>query len=1052
MSGGIEYICVLFSYWKGMINNFSMKNSIDLKTLFNTLVAMTVLLSFSANVRAELEDIGRGVVAVEEASGIYVGWRLLATDPDTAGFNLYRIADGGSGVKLNDEPLKAATNYFDSSAVLTSVNEYYVAAVVDDVEQTASDTVGVWDQNYLTVPLQRPAGGTLPDGDYTYSPNDASVADLDGDGKYEIILKWDPSNSQDNAHDGYTGNMILDAYEMDGTLLWRIDFGINIRSGAHYTPFMVYDLDQDGIAEVAARTAPGSKDATGAFLSEGPAASADHNADYRTSTGRLGRILSGPEYLTVFSGADGTELATIDLEPARGSLSSWGDSYGNRGYRFLGAVAYLDGQNPSLVWCRGIYEKMELAAFDFDGSAITQIWHFKTQEGYSDWAGMGSHNLSVGDLDNDGRDEIAYGNCAIDDDGTGLWTLRSSIGKATGDAMHLADIIPERGGLEKWGCGEGSGPGAHLVDAATGEALWLTAPEDVGRATAGDLTSAFYGMECWGGTDGLRSANNMKAGSKPSSTNHVVWWDADLGRELLDGISISKYPSGSLLEASGCSKNNGSKSNPCLQADIFGDWREEVIWRTSDNSSLRIYTTTIPTEHRIKTLMHDRQYRLAIAWQNNSYNQPPHTSFYLGFEMFSPAEEIPPSAPAGLSLNVGTEFIGLSWTANFESDIAGYNVYKSVAGSAFVLLNDTLINSTSAIDSAIVLDTQYEYYLTAVDTFENESAASVTLQALPTYKPDPPSGLYGRGGYGKALVFWDPVEADDVTGYNVYVSESSGSGYQKLNTGLITDTVYTHSGLDNGKTYYFVVTSVDDAERESFYPEEIPLAPGGPYVLQAEDVELDDVWVENNHSGFHGTGFVNFDASGYVEFKYVYSRFTDWYNMIIRYALGNTSRTGEIQLNGSAFDYTMETTEGWTDYVYDTLKVPLRTGFDNTIRFQATGSDFGNLDEIIIADRTMKPEAVEDFLAEQSLFFYPNPFSSSTRIDLKYTGSGEPRIRIVNVYGQVLKADRFENMGGDRFRYQWNGDGTYPACPGIYFATIFVDDTAWRTVKVILRR
>lgn len=1043
------------------MNHFNLKDMKQLYTQSLTmkpLFSLVMILSLTVSAWGAMEQITRGVVAVKDGeSGNYVGWRLLGTDPDSTGFNLYRITDGGSAVKINDETLYGATNFYDSTAVMTSIHQYYVVPVVEDSELEPSDTATVWNQNFLSVPLQIPAGGTTPDNvSYTYTANDASIGDLDGDGEYEIILKWDPTNSKDNSQSGHTGNMILDAYEMDGTLLWRIDFGVNIRSGAHYTPFMVYDLNQDGKAEIAARTAPGTKDATGGYLSDGPAATADHSADYRNSSGY---ILTGPEYLTIFNGADGTEITTTDLEPARGRVADWGDSYGNRVDRFLAAIAYLDGQQPSLVWCRGIYEKMELAAFNWNGSQLQQIWHFKTQEGYSDWAGMGSHNLSVGDVDQDGKDEIVYGNCAIDNDGTGLWTLRNAIGKATGDAMHLADIMPEREGLEKWGLAEGSGPGTHLVDAATGEPLWLTAPGDVGRCVSGDLVAEFYGMECWGGTDGLRSANNVRVGNTPSSVNFVVWWDGDLSRELLDRNSIRKYNYAQerenvIFEMTGCASNNGSKATPCLQADLVGDWREEVIMRTEDNASLRIFTTKIPTDYRIRTLMHDHQYRLAIAWQNDSYNQPPHPGFYLGNDMFTPVEEIPPSPPTGLQLAIlDTSTIRLNWNPNFETDIATYHLYKSeVSADQFELVTDTL-TGTTLVDSSLVIDTEYFYYVVAQDTSGNESDPSAMVSGIPTLRPDPPALVRGTGGLNQTLIFWEPSAAENIIGYNIYVTEEPGINYIRLNAELLTDLEYNHTGLSEEHTYYYVVTAVvDDEPSESFYSEEIAVETAMKS-YQSEDGNYENVWIEDNHAGHNGTGFANFDASGYVEFSYVYSPDEGWYNLVLRYALGNTSRTGIIKVNDSTLTYTMESTGEWTNWVYDTVKVFLNPGFDNTIRVEATGGDFGNLDEISIDGETTSPVGIRDLMDKTSLYFYPNPFTSVTYLDLKYEGTAVPHIRIVNLMSQVVKTSRFEKSGGGRYRFEWDGtgNGKQQLSPGIYFATIFLDNNANQTIKVVLR-
>lgn len=567
----------------------------------------------------QMENLNRGLIAVKVSNGVYLGWRMFGTDSSNIAFNVYR-----DGTKITSSPITNSTNYLDTSG--TSNSSYFIRPVVNGTEQQQSESVGVWGQNYLSIPLQVPAGGTTPDGvSYTYSANDCSVGDLDGDHQYEIVVKWDPSNSKDNSQSGYTGNVYLDAYKLNGTRLWRIDLGRNIRAGAHYTQFMVYDLDGDGKAEVACKTADGTKDGRGTVIGSS-------TADYRNSSGY---ILSGPEYLTIFNGQTGAAMATVNYEPARGSVSSWGDNYGNRVDRFLACIAYLDGTRPSLVMCRGYYTRTVLVAWDWRNGSLTKRWTFDSNNGYSSYAGQGNHNLSVADVDADGRDEIIYGACCIDDNGKGLWTT----GLGHGDALHVFDIDPNRPGLEVWGIHEGTGtPGSALLDARTGAVIWQTANADVGRGVAADVSASYPGGECWGGTSGLRTCTNGSAGSSPSSSNHLIWWDGDELRELLDGTSITKYGGGTLLSASGCSSNNGTKSNPALTADILGDWREEVIWRTSDSSALRIYTTTILTSRRIYTLMHDSQYRVSIAWQNVAYNQPPHTGFRLGADMPQPAQ------------------------------------------------------------------------------------------------------------------------------------------------------------------------------------------------------------------------------------------------------------------------------------------------------------------------------------------------------------------------------------------------------------------------------
>jgi autotransporter-associated beta strand protein len=644
---------------------------------------LVFILSATADVvlaQRQMEKLDRGVVAIKTGTNVLISWRIFGNEYLNVSYNLYR-----GSTKLNSSPITGPSYYVDSDNIYDST--YTVTAIINGVEQPPSSPVPVWEQNYIDIPLQRPAGGTNPSGSYTYSPNDASVGDLDGDGQYEIVLKWDPSNSKDNSQSGYTGNVYLDAYKLDGTFMWRIDLGINIRAGAHYTQFMVYDLDGDGKAELACKTAPGSKDASGDYLKLGPANGADHTADYRNSSGY---ILSGPEYFTIFDGETGYELATTDYIPPRGSVSAWGDSYGNRVDRFLACVAYLDGTRPSVVMCRGYYTRTVLAAWDWRDGQLTSRWIFDSSNGYPTYAGQGNHNLSVADVDDDGKDEIIYGAMAVDDDGTGLWTT----GLGHGDAMHVSDIDPDRPGLEKWGIHEGNGPGSALLDARTGQILWLTANADVGRGVSADLTASFPGMECWGGTSGLRSSKNEYAGGTPSSSNHVIWWDSDDQRELLDGVSITKYNGGTQLTASLCSSNNGTKSNPCLQADILGDWHEEVIFRRSDNLALRMFVTKSGTFRKMYTLMHDPQYRLSIAWQNVAYNQPPHTSFYLADGIEAPP---PPVSEGRLKWNTGATWdiqTSKNWTSNDTSAFYhnGDNVLFDMTGTNVnpIELKDTL--------------------------------------------------------------------------------------------------------------------------------------------------------------------------------------------------------------------------------------------------------------------------------------------------------------------------------------------------------------------------
>ena len=571
----------------------------------------------------QAEYLDRGLTAVKTEEGVFLSWRFLGTDDESTAFNVYR-----DGKIITDKPVIDKTNYVDKD--YTEGSKYYVEAVITDKDGNItqqgtdiSDEVSPLAQNYFDIPLSKPEPLTMPDGSTcTYSPNDASVGDLDGDGQYEIILKWDPSNAQDNSKDGYTGNVYIDAYKMDGTFMWRIDLGVNIRAGAHYTQFMVYDLDGDGRAEMVCKTADGTVDGKGNVIGDGA-------KDYRSPAGR---ILEGPEYLTLFDGLTGEALDTIDYEPARGNVKDWGDDYGNRVDRFLGAVAYLDGKTPSVIMCRGYYTRAVLAAYDVTDKKLVHRWTFDSNEkGNEKYAGQGNHNLAVADVDWDGYDEIVYGQCIINEDGTGL----VSTGMGHGDAIHVGDFLPEREGLEVWGCLEAS-YGAMLWDGSTGECiLRIIASKDTGRAVAGNFIPGNNGAEfVSAANDNVYDAHGNILTSWSSITkwsqNYAIYWDGDLEQEVLDRNMIDKYKGGRLFNAAGVSYNNGTKANTSLTADIIGDWREEMIFPTTDGNSLRVFTTTDETDYRIFTLMHDMQYRCQVAAQNVAYNQGAYTSFFLG--------------------------------------------------------------------------------------------------------------------------------------------------------------------------------------------------------------------------------------------------------------------------------------------------------------------------------------------------------------------------------------------------------------------------------------
>ncbi|MGY1452172.1 rhamnogalacturonan lyase [Streptomyces sp. SS8] len=710
----------------------------------------------------QLEKLDRGLVAVATGEGVFLSWRLLGTE--TTGSTATGMAGPDFRVYRDGEPVATvtdSTNHLDRGAPPDS--EYRVVPVVDGREVRdggRGQAVTPWSESYTELPLRRPADGVTPAGErYTYSANDMSVGDVDGDGSYEYVVKWDPSNSKDVSQKGYTGNVLIDTYRLDGTLLHRLDLGVNIRAGAHYTQFPVYDFDGDGRAEMMVRTAPGTRsiryDRHGRVVSEryvtmpredvraGHSHHDDHRmsaADYRehlvetflgwhehpeVTAGRWpttleaafgieprhdyplsrtaaedladhfldvhapsrssrndlrafeGFVLTGPEYLTVFDGATGRELQTVRYEPGRHDDGlMWGDyamsriEPGNRVDRFLAGVAYLDGERPSAVFARGYYTRAAVAAYRWDGRRLKRQWLADsgwtpmsnpfddsphgvdgTDPEYGSLTTQGFHSLSAADVDGDGRQEIVYGAATLDDDGSLLYSSFAegppqsavpgrSVRLGHGDAMHVADIDPDRPGLEIHTVHEGGrwAPYGHaLRDAATGEVLYGTyTGVDTGRGMVGDIDPGRPGLETWGSHGvGLWSADGERLGDATPGTNMSIRWAADMTTQTVDGSGentpvIRDWRRGTLLTAEGTRTNNGTKGNPSLVADVLGDWREELLVRTADSSAIRLYTGTEVTDRKLYTLMHDTQYRVEVARQQTTYNQPAYPSFHLG--------------------------------------------------------------------------------------------------------------------------------------------------------------------------------------------------------------------------------------------------------------------------------------------------------------------------------------------------------------------------------------------------------------------------------------
>ena len=621
--------------------------------------------------RIQRERLNRGTVAIRTSpDSVLVSWRYLESDPLDVTFEVLR-----NGKMIGRRSKAEPTLFMDynpaSEEATYTVRPVFANGNLPQDLKTADLALltSSWTlpahapYGYLDIPLNPPvleADGT-PSRLVTvnYSANDATMADLDGDGQLEIILKWDPSNSRDNSQSGLTSPTILEALRLDDTSMWRIDLGWNIRSGAHYTPFIVADLNGDGRAELLVRTSDGTIDGEGNVLGD---AEADHRrhpdtGNYQANGNpreqfrgpgwpdnmprnvrRGGFIYKGPEWVTCFDGRTGQALSTIDYIPERGELTAWGDNYANRSDRFLAACAYLDGQHLSAVFCRGYYTRSVLAAYDFDGKDLKVRWVFDTNvPEWASYAGQGNHNLRVADVDGDGFDEITYGSIAVDHDGRGLYNT----GFGHGDAMHLTAFFPNDDALQLWDCHENKRDGSDFRDARTGKVLFqILSNQDVGRCMAADIDPTNPGLEMWSSASGgiCNVRGEVIDSTARIPVNFGIWWDGDLLREMLDHETVSKYmvenrACTNIIKFSDCTFNNGTKSNPALCADVIGDWREEVLTRTRDNRHLRLYVSPLPTKYRFHTFLSEPVYRHSVVMQNVGYNQPTNVGFYFGAEL-----------------------------------------------------------------------------------------------------------------------------------------------------------------------------------------------------------------------------------------------------------------------------------------------------------------------------------------------------------------------------------------------------------------------------------
>jgi len=613
----------------------------------NKLFIVLFLFFFTAlNVlpQRRMENLDRGLIATKVQEGVYINWRITGQEWYGVSYNLYR-----DGIKLNDIPISGASNFTDQGGTLAS--KYKVSAIVKGIEQTASREVDVLPNPWVDIKLREiPKINGVPDSYYTdYSINDITAADLDGDGEYELIVKRrnEGYNSESPFENKYY--TLIEAYKMDGTHMWTIDLGPNMIHNVEIN-VLAFDFDGDGKAEIALRSSEGTIDGIGNIIGDVADENGEPNPDGKTNYRDSFRLNNswfesrGPEFLSLYDGETGEELDRID-HIARQPFVQWGSAGMNesqlahRATKFHYGAPYLDGKKPSVFISRGIYHRIKMEAYDVVNKKFVKKWAFDSESG--PYSGQGNHNYSIADVDNDGCDEIVYGSMVVDHNGQGLYTTQLG----HGDAIHVGNFDPYRKGIEVFACLENSPNwGASLRAAETGVELWHhNSGRDMGRCMAANISDEHKGFEVWDNDVMFSASERTEVSLARGSTIFRIFWDGDLlhelvGHDWLDGPrkgtgTISKFNNNvwsNVLVADGFYSSNDTKGTPSYQADLFGDWREEIIWRSDDDSSIRIFFTTDPTNYRIYTLMHDMQYRQAAAWQMCGYNQPPHVSYFVG--------------------------------------------------------------------------------------------------------------------------------------------------------------------------------------------------------------------------------------------------------------------------------------------------------------------------------------------------------------------------------------------------------------------------------------
>ncbi|MBR3046397.1 MAG: RICIN domain-containing protein [Oscillospiraceae bacterium] len=920
------------------------------------------------------ESLDRGISAVNTGSGMLVSWRFLADDSDRAEFQLYR-----DDTLIYTSEAGMATSYLDKGGNASS--KYRVDTVVSGKVVGSDSCTMISNQSYFDIALDIPRGGTTPDGvAYTYEANDCSVGDVDGDGVYEIFLKWNPTNAKDNSQSGYTGNVYIDCYRLTGEKLWRIDLGRNIRAGAHYTQFLVADFDNDGKCEMTCKTADGTVDAKGKIVG-------DASKDYRNSGGY---ILSGPEYYSLFDGATGTLLDTVSYEYPRGNSlkSTWGDDYGNRCDRFLGCVAYLDGVHPSAVSFRGYYTRMTAVAYDVVNKKLVKRWAYDSgvaQTNYTGW-GNGNHNCMPADVDGDGKDEILVGAVAFDDNGKVLWS--TNLGH--GDAMHLSDFLPDHPGQEFWVCHEHEPWGVSLIDAATGKILiHENRRKDTGRCCAGNVWAGNPGGEFWGSySEAVFNGAGQSVAMDCPSMNFLIWWDGDLERELLDNVGITKINQAgkivSLFEAAGCASCNGTKATPNLSADIFGDWREELILHTTDSKYLRIFCTPYETEYRITTLMHDMQYRMQVATEQNCYNQPPHPSFYLG------SDQPLPDRPA---LTINGQLTGSNDPAVMDTTKA-YHLRNANSQQCLSTSDGNAVQAPESMDANTIWhfvktsDTGYQLVNAAGEILAvSADGSNVTVDPSSSKEAQEMVIWRTNGGFlirPAALeneAFVEVGGASTDAGANVQTWERNG---HKCQTWVLEAVAYYPAApdfipgdLDGNR----VVNAADFSllKQEILKParsrvEKRPADLNGDaavtiadavamqkYLLTGEiyaggfyyaiDAGFSQGIEESTNAGFKDAAYVNLDnvSGSFIEFR-VYAPKSGSYSCVLRTANGSTAnRIMKVSVNGGAGQAVdFNGTGAWTTWEDTKLTLTLKPGM-NTVRLTSDTDQGGpNIDYLAV--------------------------------------------------------------------------------------------------------